>query len=81
MNKPEGRADHLVSPVAQTAAGGYEDTMTCLPNDSPIILTIRPVPGHPFASLSVCDQERAGQPEGVHRRAGHAGIRLCSCGR
>src|SRR5450755_2033666 len=41
MNKPEGRADHLVSPVAQTAAGGYEDTMTCLPNDNPIILTIR----------------------------------------
>ena len=62
MNKPEGRADHLVSPVAQTTAGGYEDTMTCLPNDNPIILTIRPAPGHPFASLSVCEQG-AGQLE------------------
>jgi hypothetical protein len=62
MSKPEGRADHFVSPVAQTA-GEHEDTMVSLPDDNPVILAIRPAPGHPFASLSVCEQERAGQPE------------------
>jgi hypothetical protein len=62
MNKPEGRSDHFVSAIAQTVAK-HEDTMASLPDDSPIILTICPAPGHPFASLSVCDQERAGQPE------------------
>jgi hypothetical protein len=36
--------------------------MICPPDDSPLILTIRPVPGHPFASLSVCEQG-VGQPE------------------
>jgi hypothetical protein len=61
-NHSEGRADHLVSPVAQTTAVGYDDSMACLPDDNPLILTIRPAPGHPFASLSVCEQE-AGQPE------------------
>lgn len=59
---PEGHADHPVSPVAQTTAMGYDDSMTCLPDDNPLILTIRPVPGHPFASLSVCKQG-TGQPE------------------
>jgi hypothetical protein len=61
-NHSEGRADHLVSPVAQTMAVGYDDSMTCLPDDNPLILTIRPAPGHPFASLSVCEQG-VGQPE------------------
>jgi hypothetical protein len=62
MSKPEGRADHLVSPIAQIAVRP-EDTMASPPDDNPIILTIRPAPGHPFASLSMCDQERAGQLE------------------
>jgi hypothetical protein len=63
MSKPEGHADPIVSPIAQTAAAGHEDTMASLPNDVSAILTIRPAPGHPFASLSVCDQERARQQE------------------
>jgi hypothetical protein len=63
MSKHEGHADHLTSPVAQITAVGHEDMTTILPDDVPAILTIRPAPGHPFASLSVCDQERAGQPE------------------
>jgi hypothetical protein len=62
MSKPEGRTDRLVTPAAQTTAGEHEDTMAFLPDDSPIILTIRPALRHPFASLSVCEQE-AGQPE------------------
>src|SRR5450755_4936193 len=73
MSKPEGHADHSVSPVAQTA-GEHEDTMVSLPDDSPIILTIRPAPGHPFASLSVCDQERAGKPEVLTEEATWANL-------
>jgi len=54
MNKPEGYSDRFVSAaVAQTRT----------PDESPIISALRLAPGHPFASLSVCDQERAGQPE------------------
>jgi hypothetical protein len=53
MNKHEGYSDCFVSAVAQTRT----------PDDVPIISAIRPAPGHPFASLPVCDQERAGQPE------------------
>ncbi len=62
MSKPEGRTDRLVSPVAQIA-GEHEDTMTHLPDNIPAILTIRPVPGHPLASLLVYEQERARHPE------------------
>jgi hypothetical protein len=53
MSKHEGRSDvRSVSAVAQTQT----------PEDSPAILSIRPAPGHPFASLSVCDQEQAREP-------------------
>jgi hypothetical protein len=62
MSKPEGRSDHFVSPVAQTA-GKHEDMVRFLPDDRSIVLTVRPVPGHPFAPLPVCEQERAGQPD------------------
>jgi hypothetical protein len=70
MNKHEGRSDRFVSPLAQTTAVGYEDAMTSLPDGVPAILTIRPAPGHPLASLSVCEQERARQPEPPMEEAG-----------
>jgi hypothetical protein len=53
MSKPEGRADRFVSPVAQTHKL----------DDVSAISAIRPAPGHPFASLSMYEQERARQPE------------------
>jgi hypothetical protein len=53
MSKHEERSDvRSVSAVAQTQT----------PDDSPAILTIRPVSGHPFASLSMCEQEHAREP-------------------
>jgi hypothetical protein len=70
MSKPEGHADRFVPPVAQTAAVRHENTMAYPSDDSPVILTIRPAPGHPFASLSVCNQERAGQLEPSMDEAG-----------
>ncbi len=48
MSKQEGRSDRFVSAEA----------LTHTPDDLPIILTIRPAPGHPLASLSVFEQER-----------------------
>jgi hypothetical protein len=39
MSKPEGHADHLVSPVAQEAVG-HEETMAYLPDDAPAILEL-----------------------------------------
>jgi hypothetical protein len=60
MSKPEGRFDRFVSAVAQTHKL----------DDVPIISAIRPAPGHPFASLSVCEQERARQPEPPIEEAG-----------
>ncbi len=56
MSKHEQRAEHVVSPAAHATALEQENTMTSLPNDNSGILTIRPVPGHPFAS--VYEQER-----------------------
>jgi hypothetical protein len=63
MSKHEGRSDRFVSPVAQTPIAGEKGTMAYTPDDSPIISTIRPAPGHPLASLGVCDQERAREIE------------------
>jgi hypothetical protein len=74
MSKHEERSDHLASPVAQTTAMGHEDTMAFLPDDSPAILTMRPAPGHPFASLPVCKQERVGQPESSMEEAAWANL-------
>ena len=63
MSKHEGHSDRFASSEAQATAVGHEDIMASLPDDVPAILTIRPAPGHPLASLSVCEQERTRQPE------------------
>jgi hypothetical protein len=64
MSKPqEQRAEHFFSPAAQTTTVKHEDMMACLPDENPGILTIRPVSGHPFASLPLGEQERARHPE------------------
>jgi hypothetical protein len=56
MSKHEEHADDsFISPVAQPHPL----------DDGPTILTIRPAPGHPFASLSVCEQEQASSVAGV----------------
>ncbi len=53
MSKHEQRAEHAVSSMAQVHT----------PDNSPAISAIRPIPGHPLASLPLCEQERAQHPE------------------
>ncbi len=52
MSKQEAHSDRFVSAEALTHTS----------DDLPTILTIRPAPGHPLASLSVCEQEREADP-------------------
>ncbi len=64
MSKHEQHVEHFISPAAQTRTAKHEDTMVCLPDGNSGILSIRPVPGHPFASLPLCEQEQGvQQPE------------------
>jgi hypothetical protein len=63
MSNCEGHVNHLTSSAAQTTAAAKENMTTSLPDERPILLAIRPAPGHPLASLLVYEQERARHPE------------------